>query len=114
MFNVDIREVKPLPQRHLQLTFEDGLQATVALDQIVHEYTGVFAPLLDADFFNQVQVVSELGTIAWPNGADVCPDVLYSLACGKPLLDMEVGTHGHQVAPKRGSGPKVRVDPSLS
>ena len=27
--------------------------------------------------FRQVRVDPELGTIVWPNGADVCPDVLF-------------------------------------
>tara|TARA_E500000178_G_C16946469_1_gene719071 strand:+ start:411 stop:683 length:273 start_codon:yes stop_codon:yes gene_type:complete len=85
MFNKDITAAKPLPDRQLQLVFEDGLQATIHLDKIIKHYTGVFAPLLEDAFFQQVQVAEELGTIVWPNGADVCPDVLYAAASGKSL-----------------------------
>ena len=36
---------------------------------------GVFMPLADVAFFSNVKVV--LGTVQWPNGADLCPDTLY-------------------------------------
>ena len=37
---------------------------------------GIFAPVHDdPEFFRQVRV--ELDTVAWPNGADIDPDVLY-------------------------------------
>jgi hypothetical protein len=52
------------------------------MDRIVKNYTGVFAPLLQDDYFRQVTVNTELGTVVWPNGADLCPDVLYSQATG--------------------------------
>jgi len=85
MFNLDVTQVQPLQQRRLALTFEDGLRAVVDMDSIVKTYQGVFLPLLEDDFFRQVRVDSELGTIVWPNGADVCPDVLYSVASGKAI-----------------------------
>ena len=85
MFNKDIIDAKPLPNRQLQLVFEDGLKATIDLDKIIKHYTGVFAPLLEDAFFQQVQLAKELGTIVWPNGADICPDVLYAAASGKSL-----------------------------
>ena len=46
---------------------------------------GVFAPFVDVDFFRQVEVDPEAGTIVWPNGVDLCPDGLYSLVMGEPL-----------------------------
>ena len=38
----------------------------------------VFAPLKeDQDLFRQVRVDAELGTIVWPNGADMAPEFLH-------------------------------------
>ena len=86
MFLIDVTEVRPLENRHLDLIFADGLHAVVAMDRVIERYSGVFAALMDDSFFRQVRVDHELGTIVWPNGADVCPDVLYSFASGKPIV----------------------------
>jgi hypothetical protein len=38
----------------------------------------MFQPLRDdPELFRQVRVDEELGTIVWPNGADMDPDVLH-------------------------------------
>jgi hypothetical protein len=83
---IDIARVRPLQARQLELTFADGLKGVVDLDQVISQFTGVFAPLLDQSYFSQVRLNNELGTIVWPNGADICPDVLYSYASGQPLV----------------------------
>ena len=85
MFLIDVARVQPLPNRNLDLTFENGFQGIVEMDRVVKSYSGVFAPLLQDDFFRQVTVNAELGTVVWPNGADLCPDVLYSQATGIPI-----------------------------
>jgi len=48
-------------------------------------FQGVFAPLRDPAYFAQVRVDPELGTVAWPNGADLDPDVLYGRITGAPV-----------------------------
>lgn len=48
-------------------------------------FDGVFEPLRDLAYFATVRVDPELGTICWPNGADLCPDVLRHAALGTPL-----------------------------
>ncbi|WP_300088130.1 DUF2442 domain-containing protein [uncultured Nitrosomonas sp.] len=73
----DVTAASALPGRRLQLRFEDGLQGTVCLDQIIEHYGGIFAPLLEDTFFKQVKVDPNLGTVVWPNGADICPTRLY-------------------------------------
>ncbi|MCC5876821.1 MAG: DUF2442 domain-containing protein, partial [Candidatus Sumerlaeia bacterium] len=48
-----------------------------------------FAPLREEAAFRQVRVNPELGTIEWPNGADLDPDVLYSQIIGRSLTRMK-------------------------
>jgi len=86
MFLIDVVDVTPLDGHNLDLTFKDGLRAVVDMDQVIKRFNGVFTPLNDPEYFRQVRVDPELGTIVWPNGADVCPDVLYSYASGKPII----------------------------
>ena len=40
----------------------------------------MFEPLRDADYFARVSVDEELGTVVWPNGAELAPDVLHEQA----------------------------------
>jgi hypothetical protein len=67
------------------LRFENGVTGDIDVAAMV-AFTGVFAPLQDRRYFCQVQVDPDLGTICWPNGADLDPDVLYSVITGEPLL----------------------------
>ena len=48
-------------------------------------FKGIFAPLHDEREFAKVRLHPELGTIVWPSGADLDPDVLYSLVTGRPI-----------------------------
>jgi hypothetical protein len=82
----DIVEVKPLDGYRLSLRFEDGATGEIDVAELV-AFQGVFAPLMDKAYFDEVRVDPDLGTIAWPNGADLDPDVLYSRATGEPLPD---------------------------
>jgi Protein of unknown function (DUF2442) len=61
-----------------RITFADGLVSDIDLTTKVQGDVGpVFEPLRDETFFAQVFVDKELGTVVWPNGADVAPDVLH-------------------------------------
>jgi hypothetical protein len=73
---VRITSVEPLGDHHLRLTFGDGLVRELDLSQVV-DAGGVFEPLRDADFFAQVSIDGVAGTICWPNGVDLDPDVLH-------------------------------------
>jgi hypothetical protein len=68
----------------LFIRFEDGASGSVDVSALV-DFRGVFAPLSDKSYFEQVRVEPDLGTIVWPNRADIDPVVLYSTATGEPL-----------------------------
>jgi hypothetical protein len=63
----------------LRLTFEDGSVGVVDLAYLVG-LGPVFEPLQDPEYFARVSVDRELGTVVWPNGADVAPETLYAAA----------------------------------
>jgi hypothetical protein len=67
--------VEPLEGWRLRLTFTDDLVREVDLSD---DLWGQMAePLRDPDYFRQVRVDPELGTVVWPNGYDLDPDVLH-------------------------------------
>jgi hypothetical protein len=73
--------IKVVAARHvndyvIRLRFSDGTEGEVDLrDEL---YAEVFEPLKDLDVFKTFFVNPEWGTIAWPNGADLAPEFLYS------------------------------------
>jgi hypothetical protein len=81
---MDITEVKALDGYRLWLRFADGSSGEVDLAKQIR-FQGVFEPLAERAKFLEVRVDPELGTVVWPNGADLDPDVLYSAATGAPL-----------------------------
>jgi hypothetical protein len=80
----DIIAVQPLENYHLRLRFENGVEGVVDIAGLIR-FTGVFAPLKDPAYFAQVRVNPDLGTICWPNNADIDPDVLYARITGEPI-----------------------------
>lgn len=65
------------PPFRLELGFEDGTAGVLDLAPWITGRDGMLEPLQDPAFFAQVRVDHEAGTICWPNGADIDPDVLY-------------------------------------
>ncbi len=77
----DIVAAEALPDHRLRLTFEDGISGEVDVAALV-AFEGVFAPLADPAHFKAVSVDAESGTVVWPGGADLDPDMLYALVTG--------------------------------
>ena len=68
----------------LSIEFDDGIQGEIDIAQLI-PFDGVFALLVDARYFARVRVNEELGTIGWPNGADLDSDLLYSRITGRSV-----------------------------
>lgn len=83
-----ITQVEPLGGFALRLTFTDGLVRELDLEVMLSR--GVLASLRDPEIFAQVAVDPVAGTISWPSGVDLDPDVLH-------------GDH----EPAQGSGPRL-------
>jgi Protein of unknown function (DUF2442) len=75
---VDVTDVEIVGDHRLRLTFADGVVGEVSFQD--RDWKGVLAPLADPDFFAQVRVDPNAGTIAWPNGIDFAPEPLYEEA----------------------------------
>jgi uncharacterized protein DUF2442 len=71
---IRIETVEPLDGYVLRLGFSDGSHREVDLEPEL--WGPVFEPLRDQEIFRQVAVDTQLGTIVWPTGADMDPDVL--------------------------------------
>ena len=78
---LDVIAVRYYGEYKLILKFENGEEKLVDLQDRLEG--PIFQPLKDLDFFKQVTLDPELGTIIWPNGADKAPETLYQI--GKPV-----------------------------
>jgi hypothetical protein len=96
-----LNDVTAVEYRHdctCRVAFDDGLEGDVDLTEFVGRGP-VFEPLRDPGFFRQARV--EGGTIGWPNGADIAPEVLYE-RLERALAEREVTIVADKpAAPKR-------------
>ena len=79
-----ITHVVPRDHFEVLLRFADGSSGVVDLAPWIVGRRGVFAALQDASMFRSVTVDRDAGTLVWPNGADLDPDVLYEAAHATP------------------------------
>lgn len=88
-----IRKVEPLEAFKLKLILSDG--STIERDVSRLLVGPVFENIRnDSGLFAQVRV--EAGTVVWPNGADLCPDVL--IWGGAPPAENDATTRPAAVA----------------
>ena len=74
--------VEYLDNYQLKLTFNNGIEGTVDLEQEL--YGEIFEPLKDKSLFQKVFVTSR--TIEWSNGADFAPEFLFEIAFDKKTI----------------------------
>ena len=87
MYN-DVVEARTLEGYRLYIRFEDGVAGVVDISKHI-EFSGIFEPLSDRAYFEKVAIHPECGILCWPNGADICPDVLRCYVTGRPVEDLE-------------------------
>jgi hypothetical protein len=75
----DVRSAEHLGGYRLRVSFADGTVRVIDLEAMLSGTVGpVFEPLREVAFFALANVDSETGTVVWPNGADLAPDVLHA------------------------------------
>jgi hypothetical protein len=81
----------------LEITFSDGTKGISDWStKLARAKTGgIFEPLKNPAYFAKVELWE--GTIRWPNGADICPEVLYERVTGK--APQEIGSSAPQAMP---------------
>ena len=72
-----VKKVEYVEEYKLKLTFDDRCVKIVNLESLIKNTKNMFGPLLDLDYFKKVECDGI--TICWPNGVDLCPDVLYGI-----------------------------------
>ncbi|MBE9206884.1 DUF2442 domain-containing protein [Nostoc sp. LEGE 06077] len=85
----DIIAVEPKEGYQLYIKFEDNKQGIIDISKLI-SFTGIFAPLKDINYFQQVKINSEWGTIYWENSADFDPDVLYAEITGEAISNYQI------------------------
>ncbi|MGF1596175.1 MAG: DUF2442 domain-containing protein [Acidimicrobiales bacterium] len=71
---VRVSQVEVIAERTLRVVFTDGLVRELDFAGVL---TGVLAELDDAAAFGSVAVDPVAGTVCWPGGIDLDPDVLH-------------------------------------
>lgn len=76
-------EVKVYSLRKIWVKFSDGLEGSFDYEKYF-DYKGVFAPLLDQNYFSSVKIMNN--SLSWPNGADICPSLIRSIISKEPII----------------------------
>ena len=74
----EVKKAKYLEDYKILLTFDDKKKKVVDFRDALQDFDGeVFQPLKDIKYFKKFKV--GIGTVVWPNDADVSPDYLYEV-----------------------------------
>lgn len=85
-----LRCVHARPGYVLTVGFDGGITGSVCLK---HRLTGpLFGPLSDPEYFALAQI-SPVGTVCWPNGAELCTVRLYEKILYNILTNTDIGNY---------------------
>lgn len=87
-----VKSVRPLGGHRLKLVFDDGYVGEVDLWPLFANPKGPLTePFRDPTFFQKVLLDPETKVVAWPNGYDICSDLLrYYCEQGRVTSDEEM------------------------
>lgn len=71
----DVADFAVVKDYVLRVRFDDGTERVIDFEPILSG--PLFGDLRDLRLFRQVRVDHDLGTLVWPTGADIDPNVLY-------------------------------------
>ena len=71
----EIIQAKWIKDYMVELTFSNLRKGRVDFKKYLGK--GIFKEFLKVEKFKRFKVDVELGTLCWPNGADIAPEVLY-------------------------------------
>lgn len=74
-----VEKVEYVDGYKLKILFSDKKTKIIDLENKVKNAKGIFAPLKALEYFKKVALDDSHLSICWPNGADICPDVLYNM-----------------------------------
>lgn len=73
----EVQNVIALPGYRLAVRFFDGMSGIVDMKAMIESHeAGVFAALRGPSVFSAVKI--DIGTVTWPNGADLAPDAMHA------------------------------------
>ena len=99
-----VKEVRYLEDYKLQLLFSDRSIKIVDLRNLIFKNGGVFVPLRNLDYFRKVVLDESALSICWPNGVDICPDVLFEMGVEKSIKK--------RASSKLSKTPRKRISPN--
>ena len=71
----DVVDFEVVDAYTVRIRFDDESERVIDFEPIL--LGPLFSPLRDLELFNQVTLVPTLGTLVWPTGADIDPNVLH-------------------------------------
>lgn len=71
----DVTDFEIVGDYTLRIRFDDETERVIDFAPVL--VGPLFGLLRDLDLFNQVTLNQEIGTLVWPNGADIDPTVLH-------------------------------------
>lgn len=72
-----IKKVEYIDRYRLKILFNNRQTKIVDLEEMLKKAKNLLLPLKDIEYFKQVE--SDGITLCWPNGVDLCPDVLFEI-----------------------------------